>query len=643
MQSSPTEATPRMIRGAPPSGDDAAHPGVTALTGGFGDAVRRVGRDAVGYPVVWIDAARNVEVLEFLRREPDHDYDFLADVMGAQDGTETPIQVWYQLWSMRHGRQLRVSCEVPLDDLEVGTVTHLWKSANWLEREVWDMYGVTFRGHPDLRRILMPENYEEGFPLRKDFPLRGRFSRSEQVRRSLTRSLEDVYSIEELELAGVPHSARVAPADGNGGPVVTAADIEELDSADGRWPPLREIEPHESLGDLLENPVEGEPMLINMGPQHPATHGVLRLVLLLDGERVMRCIPHIGYLHTGFEKTCEFRDWNQVVPYTDRMDYLAPMLYNIGYAGAVERLLGMEITERCRVLRVILGELNRLLGHLLWLGTTAIDIGAFSVFLYTFQERERIYNLHEAYTGGRITTSVTRVGGMMADLPAGWIDATRDFVATFPATIDEVERLLSRNAIWQGRTLDIGVMSGAEAISWGLTGPNLRASGVAYDVRKARPYLGYEEYDFDVPVGTHGDVYDRYLVRMEEMRQSVSILEQALERLPDGPINIDDYRIVLPPKSEAMGSIDTMISHFKLVMEGILVPAGETWYSIESSKGELGFGVISDGGTKPVRCRFRGPSFINIAALPEMVRDELVADVIAINASLDVVLGEIDR
>jgi len=643
MEGSVAEATPRLIRGAPSDGAAAAgHPAVTALEERFADAVRRVGRDALGYPVVWVDPARNVEVLEFLRRDPEQDYDLLADVMGAQDGAETPIQVWYQLWSMRHGRQLRVSCEVPLDALEIGTVTHLWKTANWLEREVWDMYGVVFGGHPDLRRILMPENYEEGFPLRKDFPLRGRFSRSEQVRRSLTRSLEDVYAIEELELAGVPTSASVAPGGENGAPV-TAADIEELDTADGRWPPLREIEPHESLGDLLKDPLEGEPMLINMGPQHPATHGVLRLVLQLDGERVMRCIPHIGYLHTGFEKTCEFREWNQVVPYTDRMDYLAPMLYNIGYAGAVERLLGVEITGRCRVLRVILGELNRLLGHLLWLGTTGIDIGAFSVFLYTFQERERIYNLHEAYTGGRITTSVTRVGGMMADLPAGWVDAAREFVETFPATIDEVERLLSRNAIWQGRTLDIGAMSGEEAISWGLTGPNLRASGVAYDIRKARPYLGYDEYDFDVPVGTHGDVYDRYLVRMEEMRQSVRILEQALDRLPGGPINIDDYRIVLPPKSEAMGSIDTMISHFKLVMEGIQVPAGETWYSIESSKGELGFGIISDGGTKPVRCRFRGPSFINIAALPEMVKDELVADVIAINASLDVVLGEIDR
>ena len=625
-----------MVRVASLDGDAASHPSIRALRERFGEGVRRVESDALGYPVAWIDPGLNAEVLRFLREGPDQAYDLLADVMGAHAGIGAPIQVWYQLWSMAHGRQLRVACEVPMDDLELDSVTDQWLAADWLEREVWDMYGVSFRGHPDLRRILMPENYEEGFPLRKDFPLRGRFSRSRQVSRALSRDLVDMYAVEELEMAGYAVT--------DDGEVRAPSERTEEGGAPDGAPTgapggIRDVSPDEKPEDALE----GEPILINMGPQHPATHGVLRLVLQLDGERVIRCSPHIGYLHTGFEKTCEYREWNQCVPYTDRMDYLAPMLYNIGYAGAVEALLDVEITERCQVVRVILGELNRILGHLLWLGTTAIDIGAFSVFLYTFQERERIYNLHEAYTGGRITTSVTRVGGMMADLPVGWTAAARDFAATFPETLDEVERLLSRNAIWQGRTMDIGVLSEEKAVSYGVTGPTLRASGVAYDVRKARPYLGYEAYDFDVPVGTAGDVYDRYLVRVEEMRQSVRIMEQALDRLPGGPINIDDYRIVLPPKGEAMGSIDTMISHFKLVMEGVRVPAGETWYSIESSKGELGFGIISDGGTKPVRCRFRGPSFINIASLPELVKGELVADVVAINASLDVVLGEIDR
>ncbi|MFQ5688735.1 MAG: NADH dehydrogenase (quinone) subunit D [Gemmatimonadota bacterium] len=592
-------------------------PSVRALRQVLGDGVQDVGTDATGYPVVRVDPTRNLEALQFLHDDPSQSYEMLLDVMGVDYGGGRPIHVWYQLWSLRHGRQLRLVCALPRDSLSLASVAHVWRSADWLEREVYDMFGVSFQGHPDLRRILMPENYEEGFPLRKDFPLRGRFSRSEQVRRALARGLEDTYAVQELEWA--------EPEEGSRGPEAgrpPAGGGAESDSSDA---------------------LEPRPMILNMGPQHPATHGVLRLVLQLEGERVLQCVPHIGYLHTGFEKTCEYREWNQVVPYTDRMDYLAPMIYNVGYAGAVEALLRTEITPRCRTVRVVLTELNRILGHLLWLGTTAIDLGAFTVFLYSFQERERIYNLHEAYCGARLTTSVTRVGGMLADLPAGWVDAALDFARTLPSTLDECERLLSRNAIWLSRTQDVGVISAEDALSFGLTGPNLRASGVAYDVRKARPYLGYEEYDFDVPVGAHGDTYDRYLVRIEEMRQSARIIEQALIRLPGGPINVDDPEVILPSKREAMGSIDAMIAHFKLVMEGVKVPPGETWYSVEASKGELGFGIVSDGGSKPVRCRFRGPSFVNIAALPHMVRNELVADVIAVNASLDVVLGEIDR
>jgi NADH dehydrogenase I D subunit len=589
---------------------------VRALRDRFADAVVRMASDVSGYPVVHVTPASSAEILSFLRDDAGQRYEMLLDLMGADLGGGNPIQVWYQLWSLAHGRQLRIVCEVPLDDLTLPSATPLWDSADWLEREVFDMYGVTFTDHPDLRRILMPEYYEEGFPLRKDFPLRGRFSRSEQVRRALARGFEDTYAMRELEMGGY---------------------------LDGETPEVMELPPDASLEDLAVDHLEGVPMLINMGPQHPATHGVLRLVLQLDGERILKCIPHIGYLHTGFEKTCEFREWNQVIPYTDRMDYLAPMIYNIAYAGAVESLLGVEITPRCQVLRVILNEFNRILGHLLWLGTTAIDLGAFTVFLYTFEERERIYNLHEAYCGGRLTTSVSRIGGMVADLPAGWLDAAWDFVRTFPKTLDECDRLVMKNSIWIGRQSEIGTITADDAISYGLTGPNLRASGIPYDVRKARPYLGYEEYDFDVPIGTHGDSYDRYLVRLEEMRQSVRILEQALTRLPDGPVNVDDRSVVLPPKSEAMGSIDSMISHFKLVMEGLKVPAGQTWYSVEASKGELGIGLIADGGTKPVRCRFRAPSFVNIATFPYLIEGELVADVIAVNASLDIVLGEIDR
>jgi NADH-quinone oxidoreductase subunit D len=393
----------------------------------------------------------------------------------------------------------------------------------------------------------------------------------------------------------------------------------------------------------VEPEMHGEHMLINIGPQHPATHGVLRLVLELDGETVVRCIPHIGYLHSSFEKLGEYRDWNQIVPLTDRMDYLAPLIYNCAYAMAVEKMMGIEVTERCKVVRVILMEMDRIFSHLLWIGTTAIDIGAFTVFLYAFQERERIYDLHEALTGARITTSSTRIGGMMADLPDGWTDALRHFINTFPKTLDEIETLLTHNNLWIGRNQNIGVISAEDAINYGLTGPNLRASGVAYDVRKDRPYYDYDTYEFDVPVGEHGDNYDRYLCRMEEMRQSLRILQQALDRLPGGPINVDDPRVILPGKTDVMSDMESMIHHFKLVMEGVKAPVGESWFSVESSKGELGMYVVSDGGSKPVRWRVRGPSFVNISALPKMVEGQLLADVIAVNASLDIVLGEIDR
>jgi NADH-quinone oxidoreductase subunit D len=393
----------------------------------------------------------------------------------------------------------------------------------------------------------------------------------------------------------------------------------------------------------IEPELRGEHMLINIGPQHPATHGVLRLVLELDGETVVTCTPHIGYLHSSFEKLGEYRTWNQVIPLTDRMDYLAPLIYNCAYAMAVEKLMGIEVTERCKVVRVICMELDRIFSHLLWLGTTAIDIGAFTVFLYTFQERERIYDLHESLTGARITTSATRIGGMMADLPEGWTEQLRHFLETFPRTLDEVETLLTNNNLWIGRNRDIGTIGSQQAIDAGLTGPNLRASGVAYDVRKDRPYYDYETYDFDVVVGEHGDCYDRYLVRMEEMRQSLRILDQALNRLPGGPINVDDPRVILPGKAAAMLDMESMIHHFKVVMEGVPAPVGESWFSVESSKGELGMYVVSDGGSKPVRWRVRGPSFVNLSALPQLVEGHLLADVIAVNASLDIVLGEIDR
>jgi len=396
--------------------------------------------------------------------------------------------------------------------------------------------------------------------------------------------------------------------------------------------------------DIAEPELGTEEMLINIGPQHPATHGVLRLICELDGETVVDVTPDIGFLHSSFEKLGEYRTWNQIVPLTDRMDYLAPLIYNCAYVMSVEKLMGIEVTERCKVVRLIIMEMDRIFGHLLWLGTTAIDVGAFTPFLYAFQQREKIYKLHESLTGARITTSATRVGGMMADLPAGWIDQLKGFLDEFPKTLAEIDRLLTGNQIHIGRTQGVGVISADEAINYGLTGPNLRAAGVDYDVRKDRPYYDYETYDFEVPIGEHGDCYDRYLCRMEEMRQSVRILWQAIDRLPGGPINVQDPSISLPSKTDCMSDMESMIHHFKLVTEGIPAPEGDCYMAIEGSKGELGMYVVAEeGGTKPVRWRIRPPSFVNLSAIPKLARGHLVSDLIMINASLDIVLGEIDR
>ncbi len=389
--------------------------------------------------------------------------------------------------------------------------------------------------------------------------------------------------------------------------------------------------------------IGGEHLLINIGPQHPATHGVLRLVVELDGEVVERVIPHIGYLHSGMEKLGEYRFYNQIIPITDRMDYLAPMSNNVCLALAAEKLMGIEITERCKVLRVIACEISRIISHIVWLGTTAIDIGAMTPFLWSFQERERLYDLQESWTGSRLTTTLTRVGGLMADIPDGWEAELRKCLVRLPKMLDEVEYMLTKNAIWCGRTQGIGLMSAEDAINYSLSGPMLRASGVDYDLRKDRPYLDYETYDFIVPVGERGDVYDRYLVRVEEMRQSIRIVEQALDRLPDGPINVADPHVIFPRKSSTMSEMEAMIFHFKQVMEGVKAPVGEAYMGIENPKGELGFYFVSDGSAKPARWRIRPPSYINLAALPKMAEGHLIADLIAINASVDIVMGEIDR
>src|SRR5881296_1564982 len=392
-----------------------------------------------------------------------------------------------------------------------------------------------------------------------------------------------------------------------------------------------------------EDPLHGETMVVNMGPSHPSTHGVLRLVLRLDGEVVKAVQPHVGYLHRGMEKIAEGMTYNQFVPYTDRLDYLAPLSNNVGFILAVEKLLGITVPARAQVIRVMGCEIARISAHLLWLGTGALDLGAATVFFHTFRERETLYNIIESLTGTRLTTSYTRVGGLMNDLPAGWTGQVRAFVDAFPKALDELDALLTGNRIWMKRTQGIGRIGAAQAIALGLTGPNLRGTGVAYDVRRTEPYSGYETYEFDVPVGATGDAYDRYLVRLEEMRQSVKILEQALRRLPDGPIAVDDPKITLPKKERVLTSMEELIEQFMIVTEGIKGPVGEVYHAIEAPKGELGFYIKSEGDKSPYRLQIRSPSFINLQAIETMAVGGLLSDLIAVIASLDPVMGEVDR
>lgn len=389
-----------------------------------------------------------------------------------------------------------------------------------------------------------------------------------------------------------------------------------------------------------ENP---DYVTLNMGPSHPATHGVLRLVLKLEGERVRECVPHLGYLHRGMEKIAENRTYLQFIPYTDRMDYLSPLAANVGIALAVEKLLGVDVPERCKAVRVICCELARIGSHMLWLGTHALDLGAATVFFHTFKDREWHYDLVEDLTGARLTTSFTRIGGMLHDVDKAWLGRLREFVDAIPTRVDAYESLLTTNMIWLKRTQGVGAISQADAISFGMTGPVLRAAGVEYDLRKQRPYCGYENYEFEIPTGTTGDIYDRYLVRLEEMRQSARILRQVLDNLPDGPVNIDDPKIFLPPKKKVLTSMEELIHQFMIVTEGFECPAGEIYDSTEVPKGELGFYIVSTGGRSPYRLRIRSPSFNNLSALPHLVEGGLVADVVANIASLDPVMGEVDR
>lgn len=385
-------------------------------------------------------------------------------------------------------------------------------------------------------------------------------------------------------------------------------------------------------------------MILNMGPSHPSTHGVLRILLELDGERICKAEVDMGYLHRGMEKIAETYGYNKFIPYTDRMDYLAPICNNIAVAMGIEAVNGIEVPPRCQAIRVICTELGRISGHLLGIGAFAMDVGAMTVFLYTFREREIIYNFMESLTGARFTVSYTRVGGVARDFPDGWTEAVDRFVTDLPARIErDVEDLLTRNRIWVERLQGVGVIPPEVAISYGLTGPNLRGSGVEWDLRKEMPYLGYEDYDFDVPIGEHGDAYDRYLCRVLEIKESGRIIRQAIAKLPDGPISVEDDKITLPEKRSVLTSMEELIHQFMVVTEGPALPAGERYFGFENPKGELGFYVKTDGTGRPFRLRMRAPSFVNLGIVPYVFDGAMVADTVAILGSIDFVMGECDR
>ena len=386
-------------------------------------------------------------------------------------------------------------------------------------------------------------------------------------------------------------------------------------------------------------------MVLNMGPSHPSTHGVLRIVLELDGEIITKAAPEVGYLHRGDEKIAENMTYTQFIPYTDRLDYLAPLANNVAYVLAVEKLLGIQkdLPPRCQFIRVICSELARISSHLLGVGCYAMDVGAMTVFLHTFTEREKVHNLCESLTGARFTTSYTRIGGLSRDLPPGWMEQCRKFCNEVVVNIDETETLLTRNRIFVDRTQGVGVISGEQAVEYGLTGPNLRGSGIDYDLRKAQPYLVYDQLDFEVPLGSAGDSYDRYLVRIEEMRQSVRLIHQCLDKMPGGPVNVQDGKIVLPPKQKVMTRMEELIHHFLNVTQGINAPPGEVYFGHENPKGELGFYINSKGGGTPYRLKIRSPSFVNLSILPVLLPGHMVSDVVTILGSFDFVMGECDR
>jgi NADH-quinone oxidoreductase subunit C/D len=574
---------------------------VEALRERFGADVLETS-DHLGDSSVTIRREATRDVLRFCKDDPRLRCDMLLDVIGVDwPHRSDRFDVVYSLRSLQTGERLRVKVQVP-DGGSVPTVSDLWNSANWHERETYDLFGVKFDGHPDLRRLLTHHQFV-GHALRKDYP------------------------IEQGQMCYVPEK------------LLTDEEV-------ARGPELLGYVPKNTSSAIAmpgEEEINSDFLTVNLGPSHPAFHGALRCEALLDGETIVHSKTEIGYLHRCFEKESEDHTWTQIIPYTDRLNYVSALTNNVGYVLAVEKMMGIMVPERAQVIRVIVGEMGRIMDHLVCVGTNLVDIGALTNFWYFWNPREYLYKVVERLCGERLTTSYTRIGGLYRDLYEGFEDDLRAALLKVEEAVRDVTGLVQRNKILMDRTIGVGAMSPQDAISWGWTGPCLRATGVDYDVRKAAPYLGYETYDFDVPVGENGDCYDRMLCRIEEIHQSIRIVRQALERLPDGPIQTDDRRVAMPPKDEVYHSIEGMMNHFKLVFEGIHVPKGEGYGFIEGANGELGFYIVSDGSGRPYRIKVRPPCFPIFSSFNHLVQGGMVADAIAILGGLNIIAGELDR
>ncbi len=573
----------------------------------FGDDIVAAGLHN-GNQVVLVEPGRLKALATFLRDEPDLKYETLIDVTSV-DRSRLPLdgdarfQTVYQFRSYSRNQHLTVIADCGTDPGDNGEIPHtdsltgVYRGAEWPEREVFDLMGIRFDGHPDLRRILMPKNWPN-HPLQKQAPLGG-----EEVPFTFT------WDDPEFETLG----SQILPAES------TVPDL----------PP----------GMSRQN------MVINMGPHHPSTHGVLRLVVEMDGERIVSIDPDLGFLHSGFEKTGENKRYKDFVYYTDRMDYLSAMSNNLGYCLTIEHMLGLEIPERAQVIRVIMAEMQRIASHLFWLATHVLDVSGtgMSLLMYATRERERILDLFEMACGARLTVSYIRIGGVWQDLPDAFVSELKDFLRVMPQKISEYEAMVTEAPLWQERLIGIGHISGEDALSMGLTGPMLRGSGIDWDLRRDRPYSGYEAYEFEVPTSDSGDCYGRFKIRLEEMRQSVHILEQAVDNLPSGLYKSNNRKVALPPRAELDVSMEALIHHFKLMTEGFHVAPGYFYHGIENSKGELGFFVYSDGSAKPYRLHVHGPSFNNLYAIDHISRGEMLSDVVTNIGSIDIVLGEVDR